>query len=100
VFAAALVILFGIATQLSTPAILMIMPIAIFEMIFAGWLIVKGFNPAAIALESAKMATDELLGASWIGNTGRAWVLPTPSHKAFVPSSRIATHQKTRKFLK
>jgi hypothetical protein len=55
VFVASLVVLSGLATQLSTPVLLMVMPVAIFEMIFAGWLIVKGFNPSAIASEPAQM---------------------------------------------
>jgi hypothetical protein len=37
-----------------TIAILLIAPIALQEMVFAVWLIVKGFNPAAIASGSAK----------------------------------------------
>ena len=64
VFGAALVVLSGVATQLSTPVILMAMPVAIFEMVFAGWLIVKGFNPAAIASESARTGRNELLSAA------------------------------------
>jgi hypothetical protein len=55
VFASSLVVLSGVATQLSTPMVLMAMPIAVFEMIFAGWLIVKGFNPSAIASEPAEV---------------------------------------------
>jgi hypothetical protein len=38
------------------------MPIGIFEMVFAGWLIAKGFNPSAFAAKSAKMETHALLG--------------------------------------
>jgi hypothetical protein len=34
------------------------------EMVLAGWLIVKGFNPSAIASHYAKTATNELLGAA------------------------------------
>jgi hypothetical protein len=55
VFGASLIVLSGVATQLSTPVVLMAMPVALFEMIFAGWLIVKGFNPSAIASEPAQM---------------------------------------------
>jgi hypothetical protein len=63
VFCFALVVLFGIAPQLSVWAILAL-PIAAYEMILAGWLIVKGFNPAAIASESARTGRNELLSAA------------------------------------
>jgi hypothetical protein len=34
------------------------------EMVLAVWLIVKGFNPSAVASLSAKTATNELLSAA------------------------------------
>ena len=44
VFISALLVMFGVIAQLSTLQILMAMPIAIYEMVLAGWLISKGFN--------------------------------------------------------
>ena len=43
---------------------LLLVPTAIQEMVFAVWMIVKGFNPSAIASLSAKTATNELLSAA------------------------------------
>ncbi|HLO18406.1 MAG TPA: DUF4386 domain-containing protein [Anaerolineales bacterium] len=42
---------------------LLLVPTAIQEMVFAVWMIVKGFNPSAIASRSAKTAPNELLSA-------------------------------------
>jgi hypothetical protein len=46
-----------------TTLVIMLMPLALQEMVMAIWLIVKGFNPSAIASLSAKTATNELLSA-------------------------------------
>ena len=46
--------MFGLVDPFSTNAILLDLPIAINEMVLAVWLIVKGFNPSAIASGSAK----------------------------------------------
>jgi hypothetical protein len=47
-----------------TTLVILLMPLALQEMVMAGWLIVKGFNPSAIASLSAKTATNELLKAA------------------------------------
>ena len=56
----ALLVMFGVVPQLSVWALLAL-PVAAYEMILAGWLIVKGFNPAAIAVEPPKGESTELL---------------------------------------
>jgi hypothetical protein len=43
---------------------LLLVPTAIQEMVFAVWMIAKGFNPSAIASLSAKTATNERLSAA------------------------------------
>ena len=45
--------MFGFVDPFSTTVILLDLPIAVNEMVLAVWLIVKGFNPSAIASESA-----------------------------------------------
>lgn len=64
VFVGGLLVLFGIALQLSVAVVLLVMPIAAYEMILAVWLIAKGFNSSAIASESAITATTELLSVA------------------------------------
>ena len=52
--AAALLAISGQIIYFSTVFILLQVPIGVQEMVFAAWLIVKGFNPSAIASGSAK----------------------------------------------
>ena len=47
-------IIFGLQTDFDTSNLIMNFPIFLQEMVMAVWLIVKGFNPAAIASGSAK----------------------------------------------
>ena len=48
----------------STSTYLLSLPIGLNELTLAGWLIVKGFNPSAVASLSAKTATNELLSTA------------------------------------
>jgi Domain of unknown function (DUF4386) len=52
--AAILLVMFGVIEPMSTPQVILALPIAVQEMVLAIWLIVKGFNPSAIASLSAK----------------------------------------------
>jgi len=61
VLVAALLVLFGVYPQLSVPVTLLALPIASYEMILAGWLIVKGFNSAATASTPATTEAHTLL---------------------------------------
>ncbi len=54
VLIAALLEIFGVIPPVSVWGTLLAMPVAAYEMILAVWLIVKGFNPSAIASGSAK----------------------------------------------
>jgi len=48
--------LFGLVGQMSTIQTVLALPIALQEMVMALWLIVKGFNPAAITFESTRVS--------------------------------------------
>ena len=57
VFGYGMLVMFGVAVQAADRWVFLAMPIAIFEMVFAGWLIAKGFNPSATVVASAKPET-------------------------------------------
>jgi hypothetical protein len=54
VFGYALLVMFGVALQGTPPFFVLALPIFAYEMILAGWLIVKGFNPTANASQATK----------------------------------------------
>jgi hypothetical protein len=53
-FMAGVLGLVGILTPFSTISSLMYLPLALQEMVFAVWLVVKGFNASALALQTGK----------------------------------------------
>ncbi|MDQ8736215.1 DUF4386 domain-containing protein [Paenibacillus sp. LHD-38] len=57
IFIAALLEMFGVILQLSTWGAILAIPVALYEMTLAVWLIVKGFNLSAFASESATTKT-------------------------------------------
>lgn len=61
---AAVLELFGLIGTWSLWLGLLAAPIAVYEMILAGWLIAKGFNPVATAARPATTASSELLNAA------------------------------------
>ena len=48
-----LLVMFRLIESFSPPQLVLALPIAVQEMVMAVWLIAKGFNPSAIAAESA-----------------------------------------------
>lgn len=61
VFGFALLVMFGVTDATSSPWVLLATPVGVYEMILAGWLIVKGFNPAAVASAPARTGTNAVL---------------------------------------
>jgi hypothetical protein len=57
--ASALLVMFDLIGHFSTVQVILSVPIGVQEMVLAVWLIVKGFNPAAVASLSARTATHE-----------------------------------------
>ena len=55
--ASALLVLFDLIGDFSTVQVVLSVPIGVQEMVLAVWLIVKGFNPSAIASEPAKSSS-------------------------------------------
>lgn len=58
-FAAGLCVLFGLISSMSTVDSALRLPLGVQEMVLAIWLIVKGFNPAAIASLSVKVEPNQ-----------------------------------------
>ena len=56
--AAGLLVMFALIGHMSTIDAVLRLPLALQEMVLAVWLIVKGFNPSAIASKSAKKDTN------------------------------------------
>jgi hypothetical protein len=60
----ALLVMFHVLPPFGTIQVILNLPILPQELVLAGWLIVKGFNPSAAASGAAKTATNELLSAA------------------------------------
>ncbi len=63
VFTAALLELFGVILQVSTWGAVLALPVGLYEISLAIYLIVKGFKSTAFTSESVKMETNELTAA-------------------------------------
>ncbi len=63
VFVSGLLVLFGVAVQLSLWVSLLALPIAVYEMVLAGRLIVKGFNTQPAATPATTAPNDLLIAA-------------------------------------
>ena len=61
---AAFLAMFDIAPPFTPVSGLLSAPIAVYEMVLAGWLIVKGFNSSAAVFQPARPATNEILAAA------------------------------------
>lgn len=61
IFIAAILEMFGVILQISTWGAVLSFPVAVYEMVLAVYLIVKGFRPSAFASESAYSETGELI---------------------------------------
>lgn len=59
--AAEFLAVFALLDPMSSNATLLYSPMIVQEMVLAVWLIVKGFNPSAVASRATKTATNELL---------------------------------------
>jgi hypothetical protein len=58
IMVAGALVLFGLIGPLSAPQVVLALPIAVQEMVFAVWLIAKGFDSSAIAAEPARMGEE------------------------------------------
>jgi hypothetical protein len=63
VFVAALLELFGVIDQVSAWGVVLSLPVAVYEMTLAVYLIVKGFKLSAFTFELAKTETNKLIAA-------------------------------------
>lgn len=64
VFCYGLLVIAGVTVQATAPFIFLALPIAAYEMILAGWLIVKGFAPVTAIKRPTKAGVNELLSAA------------------------------------
>jgi len=60
----AVLVMYGLIAPFSTAQVILNLPILPQELVLAVWLIVKGFNPSAVASKSPKTTTNELLSAA------------------------------------